>query len=276
LIFTHVHSFFTVDHPFMKIAFTLPLLMAFILAGPVALGAPLGAGDMVRISVYGSPDLALETRVAENGKISYPLVGDVDVGGLEPAAAERKIANLLSARGFVKQAQVNLLVSAMQSQQISVLGNVLRPGRYPMEGRRSVLDVLALAGGITLDGGDIATVVSTHGGNSVTQQINIPDMMRNADLSRNVELNGSDVVYVERAPRFYIYGEVQRPGVYRLERNMTVVQALSSGGGLSPRGTERGMRIKRRDGAGVLQDVTAQQADVLMPDDVVYVKESLF
>jgi len=260
----------------MKTAFTLLLLMAAILAGPAALGAPLGAGDTIRISVYGSPDLALETRVAENGRISYPLVGDVDVGGLEPAAAERKIANLLSARGFVKQAQVNLLVSTMQSQQISVLGNVLRPGRYPMEGRRSVLDVLALAGGITLDGGDIATVVSTSGGHSVTQQINIPDMMRNADLSRNVELNGSDVVYVERAPRFYIYGEVQRPGVYRLERNMTVVQALSSGGGLSARGTERGMRIKRRDGAGVLQDVTARQDDVLMPDDVVYVKESLF
>lgn len=260
----------------MKIAFTLSLLMAASLAVPVALAAPLGAGDMVKISVYGSPDLALETRVAENGKISYPLVGDVDIGGLEPAAAERKIANLLSARGFVKQAQVNLFVSTMQSQQISVLGNVLRPGRYPMEGRRSVLDVLALAGGITIDGGDIATVVSTHDGHPVTQQINIPDMMRNADLSRNVQLNGSDVVYIERAPRFYIYGEVQRPGVYRLERNMTVVQALSSGGGLSTRGTERGMRIKRRDGAGVLQEVTARQDDVLMPDDVVYVKESLF
>lgn len=254
----------------------ISILLAGILSAPFAGAAPLGAGDVLRITVYGSPDLTLETRVAETGKINYPLLGDVDLGGVEPAAAERKIANLLSTRGYVKQPQVNLLVMTMQSQQISVLGNVLRPGRYPMEGRRSLLDVLALAGGINADGGDIATVVSTRNGKSVKQQINIPEMMRSADLTQNAELNGSDVVYVERAAKFYIYGEVQHPGVYRLERNMTVVQALSTGGGLSLRGTERGMRIKRRDASGILKEMVAQQDDVLMPDDVVYIKESLF
>jgi len=252
------------------------ILVAGTLHASVAWGAPLGSGDVVRITVYGSPDLTLETRVAETGKITYPLLGDVEVGGLEPAAAERRIANLLSARGYVKQPQVNLLVMTMQSQQISVLGSVLRPGRYPMEGRRSLLDVLALAGGIGPDGGDIATLVTKRNGVSVKQQINIPDMMRRADLSQDLELNGSDVVYVERAPKFYIYGEVQRPGVYRLERNMTVVQALSTGGGLSQRGTERGMRIKRRGPDGVLHELAARQDDMLLPDDVVYVRESLF
>lgn len=254
----------------------ISILLAGILAAPFAGAAPLGAGDVLRITVYGSPDLTLETRVAETGKINYPLLGEVELGGLEPAAAERVIANLLSSRGYVKQPQVNLLVMTMQSQQISVLGNVLRPGRYPMEGRRSLLDVLALAGGINADGGDIATVVSTRNGKSVKQQINIPEMMRSANLTQNAELNGSDVVYVERAPKFYIYGEVQRPGVYRLERNMTVVQALSTGGGLSLRGTERGVCIKRRDASGILKEIKVQQDDMLMPDDVVYIKESLF
>lgn len=258
----------------MKILSTI--LLAGILAAPFADAAPLGAGDVLRITVYGSPDLTLETRVAETGKINYPLLGDVALGGLEPADAEQKIAGLLSSRGYVKQPQVNLLVMTMQSQQISVLGNVQRPGRYPMEGRRSLLDVLALAGGINADGGDIATVVTTRNGKSVKQQINIPDMMRSADLTQNPELNGSDVVYVERASKFYIYGEVQRPGVYRLERNMTIVQALSTGGGLSLRGTERGVRIKRRDSSGKLNDIKVQQDDLLMPDDVVYIKESLF
>ncbi|WP_426191523.1 polysaccharide export protein EpsE [Massilia sp. DWR3-1-1] len=254
----------------------ISLLLAGMLAAPGVDAAPLGAGDMLRITVYGSPDLTLETRLADSGKINYPLLGDVELGGMEPAAAERVIARLLSSRGYVKQPQVNVLVVTMQSQQISVLGNVLRPGRYPMEGRRSLLDVLALAGGINADGGDIATVVSTRNGKSVKQQINIPEMMRSADLTQNAELSGSDVVYVERAPKFYIYGEVQRPGVYRLEPNMTVVQALSTGGGLSVRGTERGVRIKRRDGAGTFRELTVKQDDLLMPNDVVYIKESLF
>lgn len=254
----------------------LPILLAGAFAAPFALAVPLGAGDAIKISVYGSPDLGLETRVAENGKITYPLIGDVEVGGLEPSEAERKIASRLAAGGYLKQPQVNVLVMSIQSQQISVLGNVSRPGRYPMEGRRSLLDVLALAGGIDPDGADIATVVRKQNGKTVKERINIPDMMSSADLSQNVELGGGDVVYVERAPKFYIYGEVQRPGVYRLDRNMTVVQALSSGGGLSQRGTERGMLIKRRDGSGALKEVVAHQDDVLLPDDVVYVKESLF
>lgn len=260
----------------MKKLISILLAGALVTSVSIANAVPLGAGDVVKISVYGSPDLNLETRVAESGKITFPLVGDVDVGGLEPAIAERKIAKLLANGGYIKQPQVNLMVVAMQSQQISVLGNVLRPGRYPMEGRRSLLDVLALAGGISPDGADVAMVVRTRNGTPVKEQINIPDMMRSADLSQNSELNGGDVVYVERAPKFYIYGEVQRPGVYRLEPQMTIVQALSTGGGLSPRGTERGMRIKRRDQNGVLVEVDAHQDDILRPDDVVYVKESLF
>ncbi|UUZ49871.1 SLBB domain-containing protein [Massilia sp. B-10] len=83
-------------------------------------------------------------------------------------------------------------------------------------------------------------------------------------------------MFVERAPRFYIYGEVQKPGAYRLEANMTVQQALSVGGGLSLRGTERGMRIKRRDGEGKVTEFAAKETDVIQIDDVVYVKESLF
>ena len=254
----------------------IAFLLTGVVAAPFAAAVPLGAGDVVKITVYGSPDLTLETRVAESGKITYPLVGDVDVGGLEPAAAERKIATLLANGGYLKKPQVNLLVETIQSQQISVLGNVQRPGRYPMEGRRSLLDVLALAGGVNPDGDDVVTVVHRKDGKSAKQQINVADMMRSADLSQNFELSGGDVVYVERAPKFYIYGEVQRPGVYRLEPNMTVVQALSTGGGLSQRGTERGLKIKRRDKSGALQEVAARQDDVLLPDDVVYVKESLF
>lgn len=236
----------------------------------------LGAGDVLKISVYGSPDLGLETRVSEAGSITFPLVGSVAVGGLSVAAAEKKLGQALESGGFLRKAQVNIIVTALQSQQVSVLGQVNRPGRYPIEGKRSLLDILAMAGGQNTDGGDVVSLIRKRGGTTTKETIDIVDMMRSADLARDFDLTGNDVLYIERAPRFYIYGEVQRPGAFRLERSMTVLQALSVGGGLTQRGTERGVRIKRRDAAGVMQIIDAKHDDIIQIDDVVYVKESLF
>lgn len=236
----------------------------------------LGPGDALRISVFNNPDLTLETKVSEDGKISYPLIGLVDVKDLSTAQAETRIAGLLERGGFIKRPQVSVLVTSFQSQQVSVLGSVNRPGRYPMEGRRSIIDVLALAGGVNPDGADIISVIRNRDGKSVQEKIDLTDIVRTADMTKNVELKGGDVIYVERAPRFYIYGEVQRPGVYRLERNMTVVQALSTGGGLNTRGTIRGIEIKRRDAAGNPVVVKPKLDDTLQVDDVIYVQESLF
>lgn len=236
----------------------------------------LGPGDVVRISVYGSPDLSLETRISQGGKISFPLVGEVDVKDLSTAEAEARLANLLEKGGFVKRPQVNMLITSLQSQQVSVLGYVNRPGRYPMEGKRSIVDVLALAGGVNGDGADTISVIRHRDGKPIQETIDLASIVRSADMDKNFELGGGDVIYVERAPRFYIYGEVQRPGVYRLERNMTVVQALSTGGGLNVRGTERGLQIKRRGSDGKVQVISAKLDDPLQLDDVVYVKESLF
>lgn len=236
----------------------------------------LGPGDVLKLSVYGSPDLGLETRVSEAGEITFPLIGAVAVGGLSVAVAEKKIGGLLEGGGFIRKAQVNIIVSALQSQQVSVLGQVNRPGRYPLEGRRSMLDVLAMAGGLSADGGDSVSLIRKRNGKTTKESVDIVDMVRSADLNRDYDMAGNDVIYVERAPRFYIYGEVQRPGAFRLERSMTVLQALSVGGGLTQRGTERGVRIKRRDEAGKLEIISAKHDDLLQVDDVVYVQESLF
>lgn len=236
----------------------------------------LGGGDVVKISVFGNPDLAVETRVSESGFVTMPLVGQVEVAGLSAAMAETKIATMLERGGFVKKPQVNLLVTVLSSQQVSVLGQVNRAGRYPIDGRRSVLDLLALAGGIGVDGGDVVTVIRKREGKVVKDRVDTAELMRSADLTGNFDVQGGDIIYVERAPRFYIYGEVQRPGAIRLERQMTVLQALSAGGGLTARGTERGLRIKRRDQGGKLQIIDVRGDDLLQPDDVVYVKESLF
>ncbi|MBB3119601.1 polysaccharide export protein EpsE [Pseudoduganella violacea] len=252
------------------------LLLSLAAGVAGAADSPLGPGDVLKISVYGSPDLGLETKVTESGQITFPLLGQVDVGGLSVAAAEKKIGGLLEGGGYIRKAQVNILVTALQSAQISVLGQVNRPGRYPLDGKRSIMEMLALAGGLGAEGGDSVTLIRKRNGATTKESVDIVEMVRNGDLNRDLELGANDVIYVERAPRFYIYGEVQRPGAFRLERAMTVLQALSVGGGLTPRGTERGMRIKRRDASGKLQIIDAKHDDVLQMDDVVYVKESWF
>jgi polysaccharide export outer membrane protein len=89
-------------------------------------------------------------------------------------------------------------------------------------------------------------------------------------------LSNGDIIYVHRAPMFYIYGEVNRPGAFRLERNMSVMQGLASGGGTNARGTTRGLRIHRRDASGALKVIEPSLDDLLQADDVIYVKESLF
>jgi len=159
---------------------------------------------------------------------------------------------------------------------VSVLGQVGRPGRYPLDGSRSVLDVLALAGGVSADGGDTVTVLRTRNGATTKDVIDVAELVRTSNMKADLDLSGNDVVYVERAPRFYIYGEVQRPGMFRIERSMTVLQALAAGGGLTARGTERGLRIKRRDAEGKLQVLEAKYDDLVQNDDVLYVRESLF
>ncbi len=254
----------------------MALMLTLLMGAGMAADLPLGPGDMVKVSVYGSPDMTTETRVSDGGNITFPLIGQVAVGGLAPAAAESKIAKMLESGGYVKKPQVNLVVTAVQSQLVSVMGQVNRPGRFPLEGKRSLMDLLATAGGISQDGGDTVSLIRKRDGRITREEINVIDMVREGELAKDYQLAGGDMLYVERAPKFYIYGEVQRPGAFRLERGMNVTQALSAGGGLSPRGTERGLMIKRRDPQGHIQTISAKADDLLQVDDVVYVKESWF
>lgn len=235
----------------------------------------LGPGDMVRVTVYGSPDLGTETRITQGGTLTFPLLGAVPVGGMSVAQSEKKIASMLEEGGFVKQAQVNIMVSQFASQQVSILGDVLKPGRYPLEHASTLIEVLALAGGISPNGADMVTVLSGHEGNTEKHDYDLPELLRKGE-GVSIMINANDIIYVPHAPMYYIYGEVQRPGQFRLERNMTVAQALATGGGLTMRGTERGLRIKRRNAAGVLETIAVKADDLLDKDDVLLVRESLF
>jgi polysaccharide export outer membrane protein len=260
----------------LMVALLLPLS---VFAQDAAAPAPdyrLAAGDAIRITVFQNPDLLLETRVAESGTINYPLIGAVKIGGLSIDAAERKIAQGLRDGGFVKQPQVNIALMAVRGNQVSVLGLVSRPGRFPLETTMRVSDVIALAGGVTPTGSDTAILSGTRDGQPFRKEIDIPSLFSKSGSPDDLVLQGGDVVYVDKAPMFYLYGEAQRPGAYRIERGMTVQQALALGGGPTARGTEWRLRLDRRGADGKIERLSPERDEPIRSDDVLYVRESLF
>jgi len=237
----------------------------------------LGDGDTIRIIVYQNPDLTLETRVSENGTITFPLIGVVKIGGLTLPAAGQTIAKRLQAGNFIKQPQVNILLLQNRGNQVSVLGRVGRPGRFPLETFNTRLsEMLAIAGGIAGDGADVAIVSGTRDGKPFRKEVDIVGMLLDNQPENDLVVAGGDVIYVPRQPMFYIYGEVQRPGSYRLERKMTIRQALVQGGGPTIRGTERNLGVYRRGADGRVALMTLDFNEPVRPDDVFYVRESWF
>lgn len=236
----------------------------------------LGGGDTVNITVYEQPDLTTVERISQDdGTITFPLIGEVKVAGLSPEDAGRKIVSLLKQGGFIKAPQVSLKVQEYASHKVPVMGQVKNPGEYLLKGESRVADLITQAGGLQENAADIIVVVKNENGKSVKYQV---DVLRfyEGDMSQNIEVSSGDFILVPKMNAFYIHGEVKRPGSYRLERGMTVMQALSVSGGLTGRGSLKGMKVTRQTGDGSTKKVDIELTDTLKPDDVLFVKERLF
>ncbi|CAG4882890.1 Capsule polysaccharide export protein [Georgfuchsia toluolica] len=259
--------------------FTLATLTVLFQAipGRAESGDILGPGDNIRVTVFQNPDLTTETRISQEGTIRMPLIGEVGLAGLSPGDAGVRIAKQLKDGQFLVDPQVTLTVLQVRSRQVSILGQVAHPGRYALDETRTRLtDALALAGGITPAGDETVNVMTTRDGKPVKLAIDVATIYQNPDIPANIEIVAGDTIFAQKAPVFYIYGEVQHAGAYRLEKNLNVVQALSLGGGITLRGTERGMKISRRGPNGSLNKIDAQPGDKVQADDVIYVSESFF
>jgi polysaccharide biosynthesis/export protein len=252
-------------------------LLAQTATPPATVEYRLGAGDVVRVSVYQNPDLTLETRITEAGIVSYPLLGTVRLGGLSVTAAEKLIADGLRGGNFVRQPTVTIVVLQVRGNQASVLGQVNRPGRYPLEvADMRLTDLLAIAGGTAVGGSDTVVVTGLRNGQPMRIEVDIPAVFAPGGRDKDVLILNGDAIWVDRQPLVYIYGEVQRPGPMRLERDMTLMQGLASGGGLTQRGTEKGIRVHRRGADGRVQVVQPGLDEKLRDADVIFVRESLF
>jgi polysaccharide export outer membrane protein len=148
---------------------------------------------------------------------------------------------------------------------VSVLGQIARPGRYVLEDAKPMLtDVIAAAGGTVAPAAEQVTVLR----NGQSQKVDA--------LSKSFELQAGDTVVVEKGPVFYIYGEVTRAGAYPLPANLTVMQAITLGGGITPRGSDRRLKLRRVGADGKVVESDAGLQDQVKADDVIFVKEALF
>ncbi len=266
--------FYRLPHLLLAAVLSLASLVSFAQAKP---DYPLGAGDAIRVQVFQNPDLTIETRVSENGSITYPLIGAVDLGGLSIAAAEKRIADALQKGGFIRQPQVNIVLIQIRGNQVSVLGQVNRPGRFPLETANTRLsDMLANAGGATQGGDDMVVITGQRDGKFFRKVVDIPSIYLGEKPQEDIVLLGGDTIYVHRAPVFYIYGEAQRPGSFRVERDMTIMQALAQGGGPTARGSEKKLRLHRKTDNGSIEQTVPRLTDFVQPNDVIYVEERLF
>jgi polysaccharide biosynthesis/export protein len=243
----------------------------------------LTPGDLVKISVYGNPDLTTLTRILPNGTITFPLIGAVAVGGFSQAHAEEIIAAKLRDGGYVKNAAVTMFVqerSEVPNASVTVLGQVAHPGTYSLDpdtagSVSSLVTLLAKAGGTTDKSADHCFLVRKENGQPHRQRVDLLDLVGNGNIKADITLANNDVVLVPEMDVFYIYGEVQKPGRYQLDRDMTVMQAVSVGSGLTPRGSVKGIELNRQVG-GEIKTFKSNIDDRLQPNDVVYVKTSVF
>jgi len=248
----------------------------------------IGPEDVLRIAVFGHPDLTQTVSVQADGAFTFPLLGRVEASDLHPAELERKLAGLL-ANGFIRDPQVAVAVQEYRSKVVFVVGEVSRPGSFPLVGTRRLVEVLARAGPMTANAGTEAVVVRPRngaarvvlpaeaeaGGAAAGAEVIRVDLrdIEAGDLSQNVELQPRDTVFVPAAPKVFVSGHVPRPGAYPFTPGTTVRQAVGLAGGSAPGAGK--LRLLREVG-GRAREVPVALDDPVQAGDTVIVRGGRF
>lgn len=238
----------------------------------------LGPGDQLKMEVFGRPEMDSTMYVGDDGTVRVPLAGAVAVSGLSPAEAAQKVEAALKNGQFLVNPQVTFSVVKSLSQRVSVLGEVHQPGRYPIESDTTILDLLALAGGRTDKGDDTIFLMRQNAAGTLEQfpiDLNVK-IGKGAAPAIMQTLRGGDRIFVPPAQEFFVSGEVHAPATYRLDKDVTVLEAISRAGGLTDRGSIHRVEIKRQDSSGKYLVISAKPNDKVEPNDVVTVKERIF
>ena len=248
----------------------------------------VGANDVLGIKVFGEEQLSNKFTVDTDGSITFPLIGRFQVGGKTTRQIEQDLTKALQP-DWLKRAQVSVEIAQYRSRSIFVMGEVRNPGRYSIEGPMTLLEVIANAGSTTATASNTIIVQRYKDGLAATVaapampgdnrsaevlRISLEDL-RQGRLSANLLLQDSDTIIVPPAERVYVSGYVKTPGSYVIRSGMTVAQAIAEAGGVTERGSTRGLKIVRKDGQGREIEIDAKMSDVVRPDDLIRVRQRL-
>ncbi len=263
-----------------KIFSRLLFLIVFFLTPVVATASEyvVGDGDVLDINVYENDDLSTTVRVSANDTIRVPLIGEVNVENLTVSQVASKIEKLL-ADGYLVNPQVDVFIKEYRSKKAIILGQIRNPGLYELRGKTTFLEFISKAGGLTADVGNTATIKRKNivGENEESQiVIDLVRLIEKGETALNVPIRDGDSVYISKADIYYVSGEVNKPGSYKLKPDVTVIKAITNAGGFSKIAAKGKIRIIRvlKGEKQVLENV---KLDIpVLPDDVIIVPESFF
>jgi polysaccharide export outer membrane protein len=210
----------------------------------------LGAGDLIDLNVYGVPDLSTKARIGNSGDVYLPLVDYVHIADLTVDEAQELIQKRLEDGGFVRNPHVSIFVNESASQAVNVMGEVARPGAYPLIGERHLFDLISAAGGLTEKAGRNVTIIHRQNPDQKAE-LHLPSNLAEDTVS-NVEINPGDTIVVSRAGIVYVVGDVARPSGFMIEDNtLTVLKVLALAGGGTRTASLNGSKILRQTPSGV-------------------------
>jgi polysaccharide export outer membrane protein len=244
----------------------------------------VGPQDVLKILVFDEPTMSGIFRVDADGTFQYPMLGRVQASGLKP----RDIAEFLKMKledGYINRAQVTVDVEQFRSRSIFVVGEVRSPGKYPMTGNMTLIEALAAAGSTTPNASTEVLIVRPR--NSTAAAPLTPDQVDQANVSRvslsdlqlgklseNVALVEGDTIFIPKAEKFYVTGQIRTPGAYTYERGLSVLQAISLAGGLTDKGSSRRIKVIRNvNGKKVEQGIDLD--DSIQPGDTLIIPQRL-
>ncbi len=204
-------------------------------------GYVLGAGDVVEVAILGREDYRVRVQVQVDGTVQLPLINDIAAANRTVLQLRNDIRAALVSGGYFTSPAVSVAVASYASRYITVLGEVATPGLVPIDRAYRVSEILARVGGTRASAADVLTLARSTG---ESVELDIARVATGAGESDPV-VNPGDRIYIAPAGQFFIYGQVNAPGSYRVDRNMSLRMALARGGGLTAQGSERRVELIR-------------------------------
>jgi polysaccharide export outer membrane protein len=219
----------------------------------------IGPDDLLEVTLFdiegknGEPR-QVPVRVTQSGVVTLPLIGQVEVGGKTPVEAEAVLREHY--RRYIHEPQIAVFVKEYRAYRVSVVGYVEKPGVYEVTGERTLLEILAMAGGVNDKAGKTVQISRRHDDKLETLFVDLDRLAQEGDMSLNLTMISGDVVNVPRAGVVYVEGSVKKPGAYPLRESMTLTQAIGEAGGVDDKlGSRGGTKLFRRGAHGERREI---------------------